>query len=353
MKKAKLSIKDIASKFNISKTTVSFILNGKAKEKRISDKLATKVLNYTEEVGYKPNQLAQSLRTGKTKILGLMIEDISNPFFASIAKYIEEEAYKNGYKIIYCSTENDKKRAKDFLKMFYNLGVDGYILTPPNGIEEDIKRLIQSGENVILIDRHFDSISTDYVMVNNEESTYEGTLHLIKQGYRHIAFITVALEQPQMLGRLRGYKSAMEENNLAPHIHSLPFLSDYRKFSDEIIKVLKKESTLDALFFGVNYLGVSGLEALAKMNLKTPEDLAVISFDDNDLFRVNSPTITAISQPLEKISETVITTLLKRINSSASEREDRKGVFLPTTLVVRESTLKKAGASPLVSSKQM
>lgn len=348
MKKAKLSINDIASKFNISKTTVSFILNGKAKEKRISDKLVAKVLHYTEEVGYKPNQLAQSLRTGKTKILGLMIEDISNPFFASIAKFIEEKAYKNGYKIIYCSTENDKKRAKDFLKMFYDLGVDGYILTPPKGIEEEINWLIQNGKNIVLFDRHFEQIAANYVMVNNEESTYEATKYLINQGYRHIAFITVALEQPQMLGRLKGYQKAIIEHDLIQYVHALPFLSNYEKFTEAIVKVLSKESTLDAIFFGVNYLGVSGLEALAKINLKIPEDLAVISFDDNDLFRVNSPTITVISQPLEKLSETVITTLLKQINASKIEKKDRKGVYLSTTLIIRNSTPKKSDSHHLV-----
>src|SRR5690606_28769055 len=121
MQKLKPSINDLAKKLKISKTTVSFILNGKAKEKRISDTLVEKVKKEALKSGYQPNQFAKGLRTGRTNIIGLMVEDISNPFFASIAKNIEDKVYLNGYKIIYCSTENDKNRGREFLNMFLTL----------------------------------------------------------------------------------------------------------------------------------------------------------------------------------------------------------------------------------------
>src|SRR5690606_16704683 len=109
---------DIARALGVSTTTVSFVLNGKAKEKRLSEALTKRVMDYVEEVGYKPNELAKSLRTGKTKIIGLIIEDISNPFFSNIARLIEEKAYSRGYRIIYCSTENDSRKALDFIGLF-------------------------------------------------------------------------------------------------------------------------------------------------------------------------------------------------------------------------------------------
>ena len=146
MKKGKLSINDIAAKLNISKTTVSFILNGKAKEKRISEELTKKVLNLVDKVGYMPSQAAQILRTGRTGIIGLMVEDISDPFFSGVAKHIEDEAFVRGYKIIYCSTENDKKRTQEYLRMFHQLRVDGYIITAPDDAEEDVERLYNEGE---------------------------------------------------------------------------------------------------------------------------------------------------------------------------------------------------------------
>ena len=113
----KLSIVDIANELKVSKTTVSFILNGRAKEKRIGEDLVERVTKYVEEVGYKPNSLAKSLRTGKSNTIGLMVEDISNPFFASIARLIEDRAYKNGYKIIYCSTDNDTQKTRELISM--------------------------------------------------------------------------------------------------------------------------------------------------------------------------------------------------------------------------------------------
>lgn len=341
MKKEKVSIKDIATKLNISKTTVSFILNGKAKEKRISDKLVEKVLKFVKEVGYQPNQLAQSLRTGKTKILGLMVEDISNPFFSSVAKHIESRAHQHGYKIIYCSTENDSNRAKDFLKMFHNLGVDGYILTPPEGIAQDVQWLISQGENVILFDRNFDEVAVDFVMVDNEASTYNGTSHLIAQGFKNIAFITLASKQPQMLARLKGYEKALQEHKLPSLSFPLAFKNNHREFLTEITSILKENTLIDAVLFGTNYLGVSGLEAVASLRLKIPNDLAVVSFDDNDLFRITKPTITAISQPLEKISETIITILIEKMTSSEKKSNAVQKHFLPTELIVRNSSLKK------------
>src|SRR5688572_26891411 len=118
MKRKKISISDIARKLRVSPTTVSFVLNGRSKEKRVSEEVVRKIKNYVEKVGYKPNTFAQSLRTGKSRIIGLMIEDISNPFFASVAKLIEDRAYQDGYKIMYCSTHNDQKKARDLIKMF-------------------------------------------------------------------------------------------------------------------------------------------------------------------------------------------------------------------------------------------
>ncbi|UII20986.1 LacI family DNA-binding transcriptional regulator [Fulvivirga ligni] len=340
MKKDKFSIKDIATSLNISKTTVSFILNGKAKEKRISEALVEKVLKFVDEVGYTPNQFAQSLRTGKTKILGLMVEDISNQFFASIAKQIEEKAYEHGYKIIYCSTENNSQKAQEFLQMFHRLGVDGYIITPTLALTDDIKKLVDGGENIILLDRNIESIEVDYVMVNNDHSTYEGTKHLITNGYRKIAFVTIQSNQPQMLSRKEGYERAMTDYALKPVTHAIPFRQDYVESVEDLKKIFQKESDIDAILFGTNYLGVSGLEAIAQLDLKIPEDLAVVSFDDNDLFRVSKPSITAIAQPIDTISETIIGKLLEKIDSK-DKNNGSEGTFLPTKLIIRESSAKK------------
>nr|WP_321412216.1 substrate-binding domain-containing protein [uncultured Carboxylicivirga sp.] len=341
MAKTKVSINDIASELNISKTTVSFILNGKAKEKRISDKLVVSVLKKVEEMGYQPNQLAKGLRTGRTNIIGLMVEDISNPFYASIAKEIEDKAHKNNYKIIYCSTENDKDRAREFLIMFDTLGVDGCIIAPTMGMEDDIRNLVERGMDVVLFDRKFRNMSTDVVMVNNEEGTYGAVKHLYGRGYRNIAMVALVLDHPDKEARIIGYKDAMADFGLEPHVFPLPFKSNFQDYVADIKMILEENKEFDAVVFGTNYLGISGLEAINRLGLRIPQDLAIVSFDDHDLFRIHKPDISVIAQPIEEIAQTVIDTLIKRLQNSKKKKVN-KMVTLSTNLIPRSSSAKKS-----------
>lgn len=339
--KKKILISDIAKQFNISITTVSFILNGKSKEKRISESLTKKVLKLVEEVGYRPNQLAQSLRTGKSKTIGLMVESISNPFFANVARLIEENAYKRGYKIIYCSTENDTSKTRELIKMFRDKHVDGYIITPPEGIEEEIQSLINNQLPVVLFDRFFPTIETNYVVVDNFTSTYNAINHFIQQGEENIAFITLKSDQTQMKDRLKGYLKAIKEQDKKEYVLKVPFYNDLEKMIPQIMSFLKANKKLDALFFSTNYLAISGLEAINRLNLSIPSDIRVIAYDDHDLFRLYKPSITAIAQPIEEISKQVINILLQHLDISDKHTE-KEQVILSTNLVIRDSSLSVA-----------
>src|ERR1700712_2417797 len=317
MVKKRLSIVDIADRLNISKTTVSFILNGRAKEKRISEELVERVLKFVEEVGYKPNSLAKSLRTGKSNIIGLMVENISDHFFANIARYIEDRAYKNGYKIIYCSTDNDAAKTRDLIAMFRDRHVDGYIIAPPVGVEDDIAELIKDELPVVLFDRYFPNIDSSYVVTDNMHGTYNATQYLVEQGYKKIAFITFKSHQTQMQARMDGYEKALKENNLQPHIKEVVFNQDAQFIIDPITDFLEKNTDFDAILFGTNRIGVCGLKVISNLGIKVPDDVAVISFDDYDVFELYSPSITAIAQPIEEIADKVITTLLNKMNNHA------------------------------------
>src|SRR4051812_15208094 len=134
----KVSIRDLAKKAGVSTSTVSFILNGKAEQMRISKSLATKVQAMAKKIGYVPNQFAVTLRTGQSRQIGLLVESISGHFFGLLARVIESEAEKYGYRIIYCSTENKAQQGLDMLKMLSQQQVDGYMVTPALGMEEEI-----------------------------------------------------------------------------------------------------------------------------------------------------------------------------------------------------------------------
>ncbi|MHB8207045.1 LacI family DNA-binding transcriptional regulator [Mucilaginibacter sp.] len=346
MIKKKLSIVDIANKLNISKTTVSFILNGRAREKRISEELVERVLKFVKEVGYKPNSLAKSLRTGKSHIIGLMVENIADPFFANIARYIEDGAYKNGYRIIYCSTDNDADKTRDLIAMFRDRHVDGYIIAPPVGVEEDIAELLKDDLPVVLFDRYFPGIDCSYVVTDNLDSTYNATEYLVEQGYKKIAFITLESHQTQMQARMDGYKKALQQNNLDPYIKEVVFNQDAKYMLDPIADFLKNNKDLDAIIFGTNRIGTCGLKVIRSMGIRIPEDVAVISFDDHDVFELYSPSITAIAQPIEEIAANTINILLSKLDSSVPNNDNKK-VTLQNDLIYRGSSQVNAKLSEI------
>lgn len=329
---------DLAKKLNVSTTTVSFILNGKAKEKRISDRLVEKVMEEVSRLGYHRNQFARSLRTGRTNIIGLMVEDISNPFYASIAKLIEEKVYQNGYKIVYCSTENDVARGREFLEMFSTLGVDGCIIAPTQGMEADIRKMAEKGENVVLFDRKFTNDLTDTVMVDNQGGMYQAVEHLIYRGRKNIGLVALALDKPEKEDRIIGFRQAIQDHGLESHVFPLPFKVRYRDYVEDIREIIARNPELDAMVFGTNYLGIAGLEAIIQLGLKIPDDIAMVSFDDHDLFRIHKPGITVVAQPIEEIAQKVINTLLIQLQSPAIVQRKAETITLSTSLIVRESS---------------
>lgn len=309
-----LSIKDIAKKANVSITTVSFILNGKAEQMRISQEMIAKVQKIITDLGFRPNQVARSLRTGNSKTLGLIVEDISNPFFASIARLIEDKAYKHGYKIIYSSTENDIDKAKGLFKMFKSRQVDGYIIAPMPGMEEDIKSLISNKIPVVLFDRNLSSLKTNCVLVNNVGGTYEATEYLIRKLKKKIAFVTVDIKVDQMKDRYKGYQKALQDyqirvmKRLCIHI---PFANTIEQTNTQLIEFFTMNKDIDAVLFSTNYLAIRGLFCFREMGKKLDDQFQVVAYDDHDVFCLHSPPISVVDQPIEEIAENIIGLVLK------------------------------------------
>jgi len=336
--KKKLSINDIASQLNVAKSTISFILNGKAKEKRISDELTERVLKYVKEKGYKPNQLAKSLSTGKTKMICLMVEKISDYFFSHIAYHLEELAYKSGYKIIYCSTENDPEKTRELINLFRDRHVDGYIITPPLGIEDDIMELINDEHPVVLFDRYFKGIETDYVVLDNYQGTYNAVAHLAGKNYKHIAFITLKSEQSQMADRESGYNDAMKKYGLSPVFLRVPFENSAITTANDINQFIKTNNQIDSIVFATNYLALSGVKAINDLELQIPKDIGVIAFDDHDIFNVYNPTISAVAQPLEKMASELFRILLDKLENRVPIGQFQQ-VVIPSELIIRRSII--------------
>lgn len=331
-----LSIKDIAVKANVSITTVSFIINGKAKEKSISEAVIEKVKKIIEESGYKPNQIARSLRTGNSNIIGLIIEDISNSFFSRIARLIEDKAYKRGYKIIYSSTENNVEKAKELINMFKSRKVDAYIISPIKGIEEDIQMLIDDGNPVIFFDRNLPDVKTSYVGADHFNASYQSIQNFIDQGKKNIALVTTDINVAQVTERHDGYKKALEDNGII-YDDNLVLKIHFNQEENETIaqiKALFENKKIDAVLFVTNYLAISGLKALKQIDKKIGDDFAVIAYDDHEAFELHTPRISAIQQPLEEIAEAIIKLILNRLSSKGKWPDEE--LIIPTRLVIRD-----------------
>ena len=330
-----LSIKDIAVAAGVSITTVSFIINGKARDKSISEAVIKKVEKIIAEKGYKPNQIARSLRTGNSNIIGLIIEDISNSFFSRIARLIEDKAYKKGYKIIYSSTENNVEKAKDLINMFKSRKVDAYIISPIKGLEEDIQHLIADNKPVILFDRNLPDLDTNYVGADHFKATYQSVESFIKQGKKKISLVTTDIDVQQITERLAGYEKALADHGMV-YNENLVLKVHFNQEGKETMAQMEKlfhSKEIDAVLFATNYLAISGLKVLKKMGKQVGNDFGVIAYDDHEVFELHTPGISAVQQPLEDIAETVIQLILSQLSSKS--KLDNQHIILPAKLIQR------------------
>lgn len=339
----KISMKDIARELNTSITTVSFVINGKSAEMGISPATEKKVRDLIKKRGFNPNSAARILRTGKSKTIGLIVEDIGNYFFGNVAKIIEVEANKNGYSVFFSSTENNDDTARQLINKMRNSSVDGYIITATQGIKDEILKLKKENVPFVLIDRLIPDVETNYVILDNYLGSYNLTNHLVDNGYRKIGFISIYSEMSMMTEREKGFQKAMEDAGLPFHpkyVLKVNFSDSEEKIIKAMIKFIKANPQLDALFFATNYLGVMGIDALRKCNRKIPADIAIVSFDDNDLFRLLSPSITVAAQPIKEIAIQSIDLLLKVIKKE-QKQSMTVGEIIKPQIIIRESSPKR------------
>jgi LacI family transcriptional regulator len=306
---------------------------------RISAKLASKILKIAKQENYQPNNVAISLRTGRSKIIGLVVDTISGSFFASLARTIESEAELFGYKVIYCSTGNEVKKARELLGMLYQYHVDGYLIIPTEGLEKEIENLSLNKKPLVLMDSYFAGTNLPYVLVNNYEGVSEAVKHLIDKGYNSIGFVCNDLPLIQMLERKRGYSETLQKNSI-PFRKNLMLETRYGNSEDEIVKSISsfiKKNRPEAIMFAANYLGVYGLEAIKTLRLSIPTDIAVVCFDDHEIFRLFSPAITSIQQPVEAIAKIAIQLLMEQLGK-IQVKEQLNQVEVSPILLLRNST---------------
>lgn len=336
-----VSLKDIAQKVGTSIATVSLVLNGKGKKVRISDALSRKIKTVAKQEGYQPNKMAIGLRTGKSNIIGLIVDTISGHFFAALAEVIEREVDRYGYKVIYCSCGNEVRKGKELIRLLHQHQVDGYIIIPMAGIEKEIGELEENGKPVVLLDSYFSKTKSTHVLVDNYDGISMAVTHLIDRGYQRIAFVYNNLAMIQMKERKRAFSDTIKKAGIktSPELILKVPLTDNRQEQVLKIKTFLDEAKPEAVLFAANYLGVQGLEAIQNLQLKIPADIGVVCFDDHELFSLHQPAITVVQQPVQELAKTAVAILMAKLGQE--ETASKESVELPATFVERQSTTYK------------
>jgi LacI family transcriptional regulator len=329
-----VTIKDIAAKANVSTTTVSRVINNKPD---VSDKTKAKIQKIITQNNYQPNDIARGLVLKKTKTIGLIIPDISNPFFPEIIKGVEHKTKDFGYSVIICDTDNQIKQEKSSIDLLLSKQVDGIIMSLSNDSLMDLDAIKESNLSIVQLDRNIPDLNYPMVSVDNKVSGYKATKYLIDLGHKKIGHVTGELHTKTAQDRMEGYKKALNDNNL--EINEILIINgDYSKKSGyQAMKKMINNQTPTAVFFANDLMALGAYEALDEYNLKIPDDISIIGHDDIDVSSLIQPKLTTMSQPKNKLGKIAAEILLDLIENNKDFSED---VILNTKLVKRQSAKK-------------
>lgn len=328
----KATIKDVAKKANVSITTVSRVINNV--EGYTNEDTKNRILKVIEELDYKPNSLARSLVTKKTRTIGLILPDISNPFFPGIAKSVEDRASKHGYNVILCNSYDSSKKEDYYINVLREKYVDGIILSSSK-LNKDDENNYSKDLPMVFIDRKPDVKITNAVFINNYSGAYNATKHLIDLGHKNIGCLIGPQTINTSIDRLEGYKKALEDNNL-------PIVEEFIKYEDYSIeggykaaKEVLTNKNITAIFANNDLMAIGVYRAAKELKYKIPRDLSVVGFDDIDMVEFIEPPLTTVKQPTKELGEAAVEMLMEAINNNLEE----KIMYLDTELIIRESTL--------------
>jgi LacI family transcriptional regulator len=330
-----VKIKAVAERAGVSVATVSRVLNSNP---TVARSLAVRVMRAVEETGYRPNGIARSLRTRTTQTIALLIPDISNPFFAELARGVEDTAVRARHSVLLCNTDEDTEKERTYLDLAEAAQVAGVILSPHDR-DADISRLQRDRLPAVVVDRPLRT-ATDFVGVRSFEGARAATRHLIEQGWERPACITGPRSAYTAAARLRGYVAAIREHSGTPLYRHADFKSDTAKAA--AASLLDTEPPPDAILTANEPMGLGVLAELAERGLRVGHDIGLITFDDAPWTPFADPPITVVSQPAYDIGARACELLLGVIQSG--EATAPRKVMLETTLIIRGSSLRHGKA---------
>jgi LacI family transcriptional regulator len=323
------SIRHVAELAQVSPATVSRVLNGSPK---VREEHRRRVLEAVEQVDYRPNRLARNLRRQRAETIGVVVPDIENPHFSEAVRVFEDAAFRAGYRVLLCNTDETVEKQRAYLQVLADERVLGVIVAPADSRGTGLEPLLDLGIPVVAFDRMVADPRTDVVICDNTDATRKATEHLIWLGHARIAYVGGRPNVETGAERLEGYTAAMRAAGQTPFSVNGAFRTDVAE--REVAAILAIESRPTALVVANNLMAIGALRAIKHLGLQIPGDVAMVAVDDPPWAELVDPPLTVVAQPVRKMAETAIELLLERLERRRTEPER---IVLPLDFRIRAS----------------
>jgi LacI family transcriptional regulator len=327
------TIRDVAKRAGVAPITVSRVIN---KSGYVSAETRARVEAAIAELGYVPNRLARSLRLKQTHTLAMVVTDITNPFWTTVVRGVEDAANAAGFTVILCNTDESESKQDAYLQVLLQKRVDGILFVPASSAAEPVNRVQRQGVPIVVLDRWLPDARVDVVRGDSEGGAHLLVRHLLALGHRHIAVLSGPETVSTSVERVEGYRRALREAGLdedAEQVHYGQFTQ--RSGYQAAQEALQRTPRPTALFAANNFIAIGALRAMGDAGLRVPEDISLVSFDDLASELIVKPFLTVVDQPAYEMGQQATELLIARLSDPASN--GYREIVLPTELIVRRS----------------
>jgi LacI family transcriptional regulator len=340
--KKKITIRDVAREAGVSVTLVSFVMNAKVRpdgrlDCPVNVNTAKRVLEVASRLGYRRNNAAASLRSGRSNSIALIVSDISNPFFAEICRKIENYAGQQGYTVFFASSDEQVEKFSHLMDTMTGFNVDGLIVAPCLGAEAVLKKYAEMGVPIVLFDRDIQEGDDDFgrVLVDNVDAGYMSAKYLIHQGFGKIEMISYKNGVTSLRDRETGYRKAMEEAGLSDEIRIHRIEYDAEVAKKDVITIFRDAAArgCEGFILPTKKMAIYGFNALNVLGLSLPKDFSFVCFDESDLYDLNKPVVPHVIQPCDEIAGKSFALLQDMIAKKELSKEEKQ-VTLKAQLVL-------------------
>lgn len=343
-KNIRATIKDVARKAGVSTATVSYVLNG---TRRVNIETALKIRKTINKLNYRPNRIAQSLVTKSSRIIGVLISNISDPFFSPIVRGIEDVANQSKYTVMIGNSDENYLKAMQYLEFSTQHWLDGLIISPTSNFDKLHQKLYDLDIPIVLVNRRSEGLKVDVVETDNKLGAYLAVKHLISLNHSRIGLVSGPISVSTYADRLQGYMQAFKESGL-PVINDLIRVGGYHydsaySLTNELLNSLNPPT---ALFIASGRLSRGAFQAIKELGLSMPEDLSFITFDETEWASLVNPALTSVAQQTYKMGQTAATLLFERLNKKDdnlwpldSEKPIKKPIIPPHIIKIEPEFL--------------